>query len=152
MLNDWLKVPHILQSADGRCLQACVGMILAYLESPVTEDQLSKLFEATEYGVPSSRISRLEQWGFHITYRTASLSEISVWLAQGKPIIAFVNTQFIEYWTAVTPHAVVLLGISERIVTLNDPAFSDAPQSCSLDAFLAAWAEMDEVIACIETA
>ena len=59
MPNDWLKVPHILQSADGRCLQACAGMILAYLESPVTEDQLSKLFEATEFSVPASRIQKV---------------------------------------------------------------------------------------------
>ncbi|MCA9951965.1 MAG: peptidase C39 family protein [Anaerolineales bacterium] len=151
MPDDWLKVPHIPQSADGRCLQACAGMILAYLESPVDEDELSNLFDATEYGVPSSRISRLEQWGFRVTYRTATLSEIRAWLAQEKPVIAFVNTRFLDYWTAVTPHAVVLLGISKGSVFLNDPAFSEAPQTCSLDAFLAAWVEMDEVIACIAT-
>jgi ABC-type bacteriocin/lantibiotic exporter with double-glycine peptidase domain len=125
-------------------------MVLAYLDNPVTEDQLSKLFEAADFGVPSSRISRLKQWGFHVVYRTASLPEIRAWLAQGKPIIAFVNTQFLEQWTAVTPHAVVLLGISEKTVFFNDPAFAHAPQICSLDAFLAAWVEMDEVVACIE--
>ncbi len=149
MPNGWLKVPHILQSADGKCLQACACMVLAYLQSPITEDKISELFNASAFGVPSSRITRLQQWGYHVTYRSASLYEVQTWLAQGKPVIAFVNSQFLDYWTAVSPHAVVIIGKDDQNIYLNDPAFVTAPQICSLDGFLAAWAEMDDVVAVI---
>lgn len=151
MRSDWLKVPHIPQSADGKCLQACACMVLAYLASPVTENKVSELFEASEFGVPSPRVARLEKWGYQVTYRSASLSELQSWLAQSKPVIAFVNTQFLDYWTVSTPHAVVIVGIDNENIYLNDPAFDVAPQTCSINTFLAAWAEMDDVIALIET-
>lgn len=150
MHSDWLKVPHIPQSSDGSCLQACVCMVLAYLGSPVIENKVSELFEASEYGVPSSRVLRLGKWGFQVTYRSASLSELQSWLAQDKPVIAVVNTRFLDYWMTVTPHAVVTIGSDSENVYFNDPAFDATPQTCSVNAFLAAWVEMDAVIALIE--
>jgi ABC-type bacteriocin/lantibiotic exporter with double-glycine peptidase domain len=125
-------------------------MVLAYLESPVTENKVGELFEAAEFGVPSSRIIHLEKWGYQVIYRSASLSELQQWIGQGQPVIAFVYTRFLDYWTAVTPHAVVIIGIDNENVYLNDPAFEIAPQTCSINGFLAAWVEMDEVTALIE--
>jgi hypothetical protein len=64
--------------------------------------------------------------------------------------IVFVQTQFLDYWVENSPHAVVLVGIDEEhVVYLNDPAFEIAPQIASIDGFLAAWIEMDEVAATI---
>jgi len=61
-----------------------------------------------------------------------------------------VETDFLEYWDVGTPHAVVVIGLDGSSVYLNDPAFATAPQQTSLDGFLAAWTEMDDVVAVIE--
>lgn len=150
MPNNWLNVPHISQQHDGTCLEACVCMILAYLQSPVLEDDVCRLFGSELFGTPSSRIRRLSNWGYDVAYRSATLSEIEGWLNRKLAPIAFVNTEFLDYWTANTPHAVVIVGLEDGRIFLNDPAFAKAPQSCSLDGFLAAWAEMDEVIALVQ--
>ncbi len=125
-------------------------MVLAYLENPVAESKVSELFEADEIGTPSSRVRRLEKWGFKVTYGSTNLEQLRVWLAQNVPPLVFVQTRFLDYWTQSTPHAVVVVGIDDNQVYLNDPAFDTAPQVCSRDGFLAAWIEMDEVAATVE--
>lgn len=151
MPTSWLKLPLITQSTDGYCLQSCVQMVLTLWNDNVSERELSRLFGATEYGTPSSHVTRLSQRGYKVEYRTATIQEAKQWLAQRIPLIAFVNTEFLEYWDGwdATRHAVVIVGIDEQKVYLNDPAFDTAPQIASLDGFLAAWAEMDEVVAVI---
>ncbi len=42
-----------------------------------------------------------------------------------------------------------MVGIDSDHVHLNDPTFDTAPQIASIDGFLAAWLEMDEVAATI---
>lgn len=152
MPTSWLKLPLIPQSTDGYCLQACVRMILSAWQDDVSEAELSRLFGSTQYGTPSSRVTRLSQRGYTVEYRTATLQEINRWLAARIPIIAFVQTEFLEYWAHLenTRHAVVIVGIDNQNVYLNDPLFESAPQVASIDGFLAAWAEMDEVVAMIK--
>jgi len=149
MPSVWQKAPHFQQSTEGRCLEACVCMLLAHLESPVLESKVSELFEATEIGTPASRVLRLKKWGYRVIYRSAALAELGGWLVEGISPIVFVHTQFLDYWTENSPHAVVLVGMDENDIYLNDPAFATAPQLCSLDGFIAAWTEMDEVAAVI---
>jgi predicted double-glycine peptidase len=64
-------------------------------------------------------------------------------LTQGTPVIAFVNTQFLDYWNEETAHAVVVIGYDDGGVLLNDPAFDTVPQRASINGFLAAWGEFD---------
>lgn len=108
-----LPVPHIPQTTDGTCLEACASMVLAYLQNPVPENQICQLFESTGFGTPASRILRLQKWGFHVEYGTTNLQELRNWLKQGVPPIAFVHTRFLDYWTESTPHAVVVIGMDE---------------------------------------
>lgn len=143
-------VPHFQQSAKGRCLEACACMLLARLGDPVVESDVSKLFQSTEVGTPSSRVLRLKQWGYRVTYRSATISELHNWLAGDNPPIVFLRTLFLDYWAEDVFHAAVVVGIEDQRIYLNDPAFDMAPQACSLDGFLAAWAEKDEGIALIE--
>jgi uncharacterized protein Usg len=84
-----------------------------------------------------------------VSYGSTTLEQLQEWLDHDIPPIAFVQTAFLDYWTTNTPHAVVVVGINDNQVYLNDPAFDIAPQSTSLDGFLAAWIEMDEVAASI---
>ena len=149
MPASWLRVPHFRQTTDGTCLEACVCMVLAYRQNPVEESRVSELFEADEIGTPAARILRLDQWGYQVSYGSTTLEQLQEWLDHDIPPIAFVQTAFLDYWTTNTPHAVVVVGIDDNQVYLNDPAFDIAPQSTSLDGFLAAWIEMDEMAASI---
>jgi ABC-type bacteriocin/lantibiotic exporter with double-glycine peptidase domain len=142
-------VSHFQQTRDGTCLEACACIVLAYLGSPVTEETVLNLFDGDESGTPSSRIRRLERWGYHVIYRTATLADLQYWLAAGLLPILLVQTRFLDYWRGRTRHAVVVVGLNDQTIALHDPAFADAPQVCSLDGFLAAWVEMDEVAAVI---
>lgn len=147
-----LNVPHFSQSTDGRCLEACVCMCLAFLGDAVVEEQVTRLFGSTGGGTLASRVVRVNSWGYEVTYRPGNFEELVAWLENGKVPIALVKTQFLDYWhwSVNTPHAVVVVGTEGQEIYLNDPAFDAAPQVCSLDGFLAAWAEMDERIALIE--
>lgn len=149
MLASWLEVPHFQQATEGACLAACARMVLAYLQSPIPENKINELLGTDEIGIPASRVLRLEKWGFQVTYGTADLQMLRDWLNQGVPPIAFVQTQFLDYWTENTSHAVVVVGINDEHIYLNDPAFAIAPQIVSPDGFLAACIEMDEVAAIV---
>jgi len=87
---------------------------------------------------------------FRQSVKGRCFDELYSWLAENKPPIVFLRTLFLDYWTEDTFHAAVVVGVEEQQFYLNDPAFGDAPQVCSLDGFLAAWAERDEAIALIE--
>lgn len=150
MPNDWLAVPHWQQSSEGRCLESCVCMVLSYLGHSVTEDSVAQLFDSTPFGTPSSRVKRLKHWGYQVNYRSATVADLADWLAAGLPVIAFVHTTFLDYWQVQTPHAVVVVGLDEDHVYIHDPAFAEAPQKCAIDGFIAAWIEMDEVVAVLE--
>lgn len=150
MPTAWLNVPHLLQNNDGYCLPACASMVLAYWQNPISQEKIAILLDATQQGVPGSRIRRLENWGYQITYRPATLAELQTWIEQGIPPIVLVDTDFLEYWDVGTPHAVVVIGFDDSFIYLNDPAFATAPQQTSLDGFLAAWTEMDDIVAVIE--
>lgn len=125
-------------------------MVLAHLGTPAVESDVNKLLQGTEFGTPSSRVLRLRGWGYRVNYRSADLDDLSEWLAENKPPIVFLRTIFLDYWTEDTFHAAVVVGIEGNQVYLNDSNFSDAPQACSIDGFLAAWAERDEAVALIE--
>lgn len=57
----------------------------------------------------------------------------------------------LPYWEyRDTSHVVVIVGYDDRNVSLNDPAFADAPKSVLWDGFMAAWEEYDRQAAIIE--
>ncbi|NJM40447.1 MAG: hypothetical protein HC853_06625 [Anaerolineae bacterium] len=140
MSQNWLKVEHFRQEEVAGCLPACAQMALQYLGVQVGQPELAALFEVDEYGAPASRIKRLEKLGAKVLYESdASFKKLTQWLEQHVPPIVFVQTGALAYWHEDTAHAVVVIGITESDVILNDPYFADAPKACPLDRFLLAW-------------
>ena len=68
------------------------------------------------------------------------------------PPIALVRTTHLPYWKYETAHAVVVVAADAEQVTLNDPAFADAPQTVSRNAFMLAWSDFDYLYAVIRLA
>jgi ABC-type bacteriocin/lantibiotic exporter with double-glycine peptidase domain len=144
-----LPVPHLEQSADGDCLPTCIAMILAYLHEPVDVARIARLLDTEEFGSIASRIHRLADWEYAVIYQSGSLAMLHDLIAAATPPIVFVWTGDLPYWTVNTPHAIVILGLDDDTVWVNDPAFSAAPQTIPVGDFLLAWAEFDNRYAAI---
>ncbi len=150
MTSTYLPVPHIEQRQDGECLAACAAMALAYLGIAADYDQLLKLLEVQWFGAFSSRVRNLEQLGITVVYKQGTLDELREHLQNNRPCIAFVDTSELPYWDRVTGHALLVVGLDDQSVYLNDPAFPNAPVQVSHGDFGLAWLERDEFYAAFQ--
>jgi uncharacterized protein YvpB len=70
-------------------------------------------------------------------------------LQNGVPCITFVQAGELPYSNSEGFHAVVVIGMDEQTVYINDPASDVAPQAVPLDDFRLAWSEFEYVGAVI---
>lgn len=126
-------------------------MALDYIGQPVNYDRLLRLLQIDpDYGTSARNILRLSELGVEVLYTRGTLDDIRAHLIADHPCIVFVNTGELPYWQEATGHAVVVVGLDDATVYLNDPAFATAPQIVSHGDFLLAWLEMDEYFAVIQ--
>lgn len=146
-----LPVPHIRQRNNADCLAACAAMALEYLDIQVSYDALITLLDINlDLGAPASNIRHLvAAFNVQVQYQSGTLDTLSGYLDQGIPCIIFVNTLQLSYWEETAWHAVVIVGIDETKIYLNDPFFDKAPQAISHLEFYLAWDEMDNTFAVI---
>ncbi len=142
-----LPVNNIRQSRDGQCLAACAAMVLAYMNFPVTYKRLLKLLRIQWFGAPSFNIRFLTKLGLIVIYKQGTLAELYHHLAQNRPCIVFVKTHDLPYWDIATDHAVVVVGMDDQYIYLNDPEFNLAPIQVSHGDFDLAWFERQELYA-----
>lgn len=124
-------------------------MALLYLGLDIPETRLARLLGTRTFGTPARRITRLESLGVQTMMGAYSEIVLRRWLRQDIPPIIFLQTDALAYWTVETYHAVVLVGMTEDTVYLNDPAMDTAPQVTSRASFLLAWSEFDDLAAII---
>ncbi len=146
-----LQVPHRLQLADGYCLPACVQMVLAYWGIEVDQTRLARQLGLIRgAGVPASRLHRLSSRRLAVSYQSGSLAGLSLAIHQGIPPIALVYTGELPYWHYAAAHAVVVVGIEQGVVTLNDPGQQRGAIEVAAGDFLLAWDEMANLYALIQ--
>ncbi len=146
----WLLVSHQKQRHRSDCLAACAAMILGYLGRSVRYGKLMRLLGITpDLGAPASNVRRLSALNVCVEYGAGTMDDLVAYLARGVPCIAFVHTVHLGYWPEATRHAVVVVGVDEQQVYLDDPFFDVAPQIVSLLEFQLAWDEMDNTYAVI---
>src|SRR5262245_2256534 len=121
-----LGVPHVRQTnPDGRnsCVPACASMVLAFQGSPLVERELCDVLETQAAGTPVWNTLLLEQRlaGCRVRVDSLSFAGIRQVLDAGTPPIAFVATGCLGYWNRETIHAVVVVGLSDEEVYVNDP-------------------------------
>lgn len=140
-----VQLPHFQQSAPGYCLATCARMSLAGINRLYTEAQLDRAMGGSGAGVPSFAVQRLERLNLHVNYRKWTLPELEAALESNIPVIAFVNTQFLDTWDVASSHAVIIVGIEkqERFY-IHDPDSPSGPDLISWHGFLAAWFEYDQ--------
>lgn len=142
-----LPVQHVRQRAGGECVAACAAMVLGYMGIEVDYDRLKDLLRVNWFGTPFFRLRELEQLGITVVYKQGLLRELHEHLLENRPCIAFVHTSELPYWSLSTDHAVVVVGVDDKQVYLNDPEFPDAPIPVSIGDFDLAWLERDELYA-----
>ena len=146
-----LPVPHILQRQPGECLAACAAMILTYLALSVNYNRLLKLLQVKpDIGAPSFNIRQLKTLKVDVTYKQGTLVELHDHLINNRPCLTFVQTVELPYWNKEeNNHAVVVVGLDDDYVYVNDPAFLNAPIQVPRGDFDLAWLAKDEYYAVI---
>ena len=144
-----LTISHHQQKRQAECLAACAAMVLSYYDRPPDYTHLIKLLRIGYAGAPFRNLYHLASLDLSIKIEQGQIETIREAIAQGTPLIAFVSTKELSYWTETTNHAVVIVGIDDDFIYLNDPNFAEAPQQVSIPEFDLAWLEMDEYYALI---
>lgn len=137
-----LAVPHIQQRRTGECLAACALMICSYLHITVDYQRLVRLLEIQQdIGTSFSKIHNLEKLHLTVVYQKGgTLVQLYSLLTAGWPVIISLQTKELPYWQGIASlHAVVLVGMDEEHVYLNDPEWPDAPIQVSIGDFDLAW-------------
>jgi ABC-type bacteriocin/lantibiotic exporter with double-glycine peptidase domain len=145
-----LTVPHWRQQQPGECLAACAAMVLTYFGVAADYELLKQQLGIENSSVPFSRINHLRSWWLAIEHKQGNLEILRTRLAVGQPVIIPVDTDILPYWITrpdqregLIDHTVVLVGIDEKNVYVNDPDFAEAPQMVEHDWFANAWRHHD---------
>ncbi len=149
MRVNWLNVPHFQQALEYSCVAACVRMVLAHHSDVRTEEELRLLLDTQPAGKRARNVMRISGPAFEVYLRPSNLVELRQVLADNQPVIVFLQTGSLEYWSMDIFHAAVLIGLDSTTVALNDPYFATAPQTTSLETFEKAWAQTGQLAAFI---
>ena len=140
-----LAVPHMMQQQRGECLAACAQMVLVYLGRSVAYGRLLKLLRIKSgSGTLASNIRRLKALNLDVIFQQGTFDQLQDHLQQDRPCIAFIYTGELSYWSEDVDHAVVVVGLDDRHIYVNDPAFPTGPLIVDRGEFDLAWLEWDE--------
>ncbi len=113
-------------------------MVLAYLGRELKESQVAKRLRSYSFGTPAPNVRYLESLGLSVTYGPISLSRLRAHLENDVPCIVFVQANDLPHSNSEGFHAVVVVGVGEQIIYINDPALDAGPQFVPLDYFMLA--------------
>lgn len=148
----FLRVSHQIQQEQADCLVACAAMVLTYHGISFRYSHLPKLLKAQKQGTVFGNLAFLEKIDAHVEVGKSNdynnITLLASALENSNPLIAVVLTSELQtYWKERAYHAVVVVGIDDQNVLLNDPAFEHAPQAVPINEFLIAWGEQDYLYA-----
>lgn len=145
-----LPVTHQKQRQPADCLATCAAMALAYLRVPIEYTRLLRILEVNEAGSFFGKLQNLRILRLSVLIEQGDIATLLRHLEQGLPPLIYVRTgELKSYWSVDTFHVVVLIGMDEQYVYLNDPYFDIAPQQITIEEFILAWLEQDYLYAVI---
>ena len=123
-------------------------MVLNYWHVSVQYQRLFKLLNIQKgLGTPFPNIREVVRMGVTVVYQRGTLTDLHAFLLKSSPIIVPVRTIELPHWGVNTDHAVVVVGMNEEEIYINDPAFERAPIAITHGDFDLAWLERDEYYA-----
>ena len=145
-----LTVSHLQQQTEADCLPVCAQMVMTNLGFAVSYSELINLFDTKSFGTPFRNIKRLEQLGASVTIEHLALAEIEANLLARIPVVACVHTADLGYWSRAVDHVVVVVGVDENQVYVNDPSLSTGQQPVPHTEFELAQLHYDNLCAIIQ--
>ena len=118
-----MKVPCYEQEFPWSCFASCIKMVLEYYEVKNTEKELRILLKTTPsfgtiWDVAEKEIRRI---GFELQWKMYwKVEEVISLISQDTPVIAGIWSK-----EEADKHAVVVVAISEKYVTLIDPEYEN---------------------------
>ncbi len=141
--TQWLDVPFVRQVGDG-CGAASIAMVMQYWirreprlnAADADGDQIYKLLSSSSSKGISGRALQgyLEQHGFSAFVFDGELQDLRHHLAKGRPLVVCLAPK----GSRAPLHYVVVVGVVDGAVLLNDPAREKLDRE-DLDHFLRAW-------------
>ena len=144
-----LPVPHHKQAGLSDCLAACASMVLAYMGQPIPYKRLLTILKVRPQGTPRRNIVLLASNTIDVVYREANVSMLAEFIQHDQPVMVFVDTGELPYWSYAAKHALVVVGVQAEHILVNDPAFSEAPIQVPAGDFDLAWLNADYMCAVI---
>lgn len=123
-------------------------MVLTNLGEQVNYYRLLQRLGTTNSGTPFPNLARLRSFRFTVDLGSGNLGTLRQRLEARQPIIVPVATELLPYWLLrtdlpeaerMTEHAVVVIGIDETPVYMNDPDFDAAPLAVEREWLEDAW-------------
>jgi hypothetical protein len=136
-------------------------MVLTYLPLSIPYHRVRRVLGTTEEGTPFHHLDRLRRWGLTVVLDEGTIAALASHLQVGLPVVVDVVPGELPYWQArtdivdlekVTAHAVIVVGLDDQTLYVNDPDFEVAPQEVSLGDFDLAWQARDYRYAVISLA
>jgi ABC-type bacteriocin/lantibiotic exporter with double-glycine peptidase domain len=119
-------------------------MVLVAYDLLLSQQEIARRLHTNDAGTPFSRLRRLADTNLHVDVQAGgTLEQITTAIAADIPVIAAVDATWLPHAYIESPHAVVVVNLTASEVAILDPAAGNEIISVSLDAWLAAWIEMD---------
>ncbi len=126
-------------------------MVLAYRSIVKSQRQLNRVFKATPFGIPFSRIDRLGRFGVRVTVSSFGDEHSLIdALEKSIPPILFLQTLPLPHWENDTQHAVVVVGYRDDHFLIHDPAIQEPSKPVHINNLLLAWDGMSYAYALVE--
>ena len=128
-----LDVPYVAQRKDT-CGAAALAMVLAYWNAAVPHDEIARtLLEPELRGIAGSDLERFaRQRGMTAIAYKGDVGQLRDFVGKGRPLIVAWDMGKRRY------HDVVVVGMGEREVIVNDPA-RGAARRISIEEFERRW-------------
>lgn len=126
-------------------------MVLEYLAQHPIYDDLLKVLDIGPIGAPRRNIVRLTSRNISVVYREATVAILLDLVQHGVPVIVFVDTGELPYWSSATNHAIVVVGADAEQLLVNDPAYPEAPIAVAVGDFELTWLNSEYMCAIIRT-
>lgn len=136
-----MEIPFFRQETDYTCGVACLRMVLAFYGTVREEPELVGSCGTTPDGTTADGLAEgARALAYQGMVCEGDLAFLRNAIGSGNPPIAFLSTASMSHYPGDTIHAVVVVDVTDREVTVNDPLLGPGIR-IPLDDFLQGWEE-----------
>ena len=140
-----VEVPYYKQEKWYTCGPACLWMLLKYIGTSATEEDVVKACETTEIGTtPLQLVKGSKVFGFDAdAFKNEDIDDLKYSLKNGKPVIVLLDPGILYGGIQGFGHFVVITGFDNNNITYHDPDIPDGQDAkCSIEIFMQAWSAL----------